>query len=503
VRGAAFALVVLGATAVTAAPVPAAAAEPEQPPVVVLVLDEFPTDSLTRPGGAIDAGRFPGFAALARDATWFLNAWSIYDSTPQALPAILTGKVPTGPQRPSWREHPQSLFSVLAGAGYGIRAFEEASRLCPPRLCSRTGTYGQTRPNVLFRRPKRLRRTIASIRPRRRPTLYFHHSLLPHVPWSFGPSGRGRQGFEPGALPDFSAPPGFADPFLTDHNQQRHLLQVGFVDRELRRLVARLRATGLYRRALVVVTADHGISFARDTRDRRTATLANLHEVAPVPLFVKLPGSERGAVSRSYASTVDVLPTIAGVLGVRLPRRVDGRSAFGSEVAARTGVSMVGRDYRGRIRLAAPEIERRRAAERKRRASVFGTGSWRRLFAIGPRPELIGRAVASLPRSAPGFSRARFAAPRGLAAVDDLAATLPTWAAGRVSSPAADGSRELALAVNGTVRAVGRSFRLSGDPREYFSLVYPESALVSGTNEVTLYEVEGADAALTPLGSAR
>jgi len=198
-----------------------------------------------------------------------------------------------------------------------------------------------------------------------------------------------------------------------------------------------------------------------------------------------------------------VLPTIAAALGIRLRRPVDGRSAFGPAVAARTGVSMVRRDFSGRVRLAAPEIERRRAAERKRRASVFGTGSWRRLFAIGPRPELIGRAVASLPRSAPGFSRARFAAPRGLAAVDDLAATLPTWAAGRVSSPAADGSRELALAVNGTVRAVGRSFRLSGDPREYFSLVYPESALVSGTNEVTLYEVEGADAALTPLGSAR
>ena len=471
--------------------------------MVVLVLDEFPTDSLTRPGGAIDAGRFPGFAALARDATWFLNAWSIYDSTPQALPAILTGKVPTGPQRPSWREHPQSLFSVLAGAGYGIRAFEEASRLCPPRLCSRTGTYGQTRPNVLFRRPKRLRRTIASIRPRRRPTLYFHHSLLPHVPWSFGPSGRGRQGFEPGTLPDFSAPPGFADPFLTDHNQQRHLLQVGFVDRELRRLVARLRATGLYRRALVVVTADHGISFARDTRDRRTATLANLHEVAPVPLFVKLPGSERGAVSRSYASTVDVLPTIAGALGIRLRRPVDGHSAFGPAVAVRTGVSMVRRDFSGRLRLSAAQIERRRTMERARRARVFGTGSWRRVFAIGPRPALIGRPVSSLPRSAPGPAGARFAAPRGLKAVDPDAATLPTWVAGRISFPAGEGSRELAVAVNGTVRAVGRSFQLAGDRREYFSLVYPESALVPGTNDVSLYEVKGESPMLTPLGSAR
>jgi hypothetical protein len=53
------------------------------------------------------------------------------------------------------------------------------------------------------------------------------------------------------------------------------------------------------------------------------------------------------------------------------------------------------------------------------------------------------------------------------------------------------------------VRAVGSSFRLAGDPREYFSLVYPESALRPGFNEVALYEVSGTDATLTPLGSAR
>ncbi len=471
--------------------------------MVVLVLDEFPTDSLTGPGGDIDARRFPAFARLAGDSTWFRNAWSVYDSTPQALPAILTGNVPAGPGVPSWRRHPQSLFTVLARAGYGMQAFEEASHLCPPRLCARSGTYGRTRQNILFRRPDRLRRTIASIRPRRRPTLYFHHSLLPHVPWSFGPSGRARQGFEPGTLPDFSSPAGFDDAFLTDHNQQRHLLQAGFVDHQLARLLARLRATGLYRRALVVVTADHGISFARGTRDRRTATPANLHEVAPVPLFVKLPGRKRGAVSGAYASTVDVLPTVAAALGIRLRRPVDGRSAFGGEVAARTGVSMVRRDFGGRVRLGAGAMERRRARERARRASVFGSGSWRRVFAIGPRPELIGRAVDSLPQMPPGPAEARFAAPRGLAEVDHLAATLPTWVAGRISFPAEDRSRELAVAVNGRIRAVGRSFPLAGDPREWFSLVFAESALVSGPNEVALYEVSGADAALTPLGSAR
>ena len=42
---------------------------------------------------------------------------------------------------------------------------------------------------------------------------------------------------------------------------QRHLLQLGFTDRLLGRLVTRLRRAGLYDRSLLVVTADHGASF--------------------------------------------------------------------------------------------------------------------------------------------------------------------------------------------------------------------------------------------------
>ena len=44
---------------------------------------------------------------------------------------------------------------------------------------------------------------------------------------------------------------GFHDPRLTEHNHMRHLLQVGFVDRELGRLLRRLRRTRLLKRALL------------------------------------------------------------------------------------------------------------------------------------------------------------------------------------------------------------------------------------------------------------
>ena len=46
------------------------------------------------------------------------------------------------------------------------------------------------------------------------------------------------------------------------------------------------------------------------------------------------------------------------------------------------------------------------------------------------------------------------------------------------------------FAVNGRIRAVGRSFRLRFRPTEYFSLLVPESSLRRGRNVVELFEVE-------------
>ena len=41
-------------------------AKERRPPVVIVVFDEFPADTLIGPDGRIDAARYPNFAALAR-----------------------------------------------------------------------------------------------------------------------------------------------------------------------------------------------------------------------------------------------------------------------------------------------------------------------------------------------------------------------------------------------------------------------------------------------------
>jgi hypothetical protein len=49
--------------------------------------------------------------------------------------------------------------------------------------------------------------------------------------------------------------------------------------------------------------------------------------------------------------------------------------------------------------------------------------------------------------------------------------------------------RDLAVAVNGRIQAVGRSFHLRGRPTEFFSMIVPESALRPGRNRVEVLEV--------------
>ena len=144
---------------------------PAGPPnVVLLVLDEFPSDSLLGRDGRIDSVRYPNFAALAGDSVWFRNAASSYDSTTKAVPLILDGMRPAAGTTPDRRGHPRSLFDMFARARYRMVASEEASALCPPSLC-RGGLARRPAilPNLVAGRPERYERWLRSIRAERAP----------------------------------------------------------------------------------------------------------------------------------------------------------------------------------------------------------------------------------------------------------------------------------------------------------------------------------------------
>ena len=116
--------------------------------MVVLIFDEFPLDTLLRPDGSIDAERYPNFADLAAHSTWFPNAFTIYDSTFKAVPAIMDAVLPRTGTAADFRSHPRSVYHLFDGLGYEVVDVESGEALCPPRICPGART---TRPGVLKR----------------------------------------------------------------------------------------------------------------------------------------------------------------------------------------------------------------------------------------------------------------------------------------------------------------------------------------------------------------
>jgi Sulfatase len=496
-----------------------------RPPVVVLILDEFPTDDLLRPDGKIDARRFPNFARLASISTWFPNAFTVYDSTFKAVPAILDARLPERLTNPDVRSHQPSVYHLMHRLGYEIHKVESATAVCPPRICK--GSRPR-RPSVLDRlkgggRPARLHKWIGAIRQRERPGFYLHHSLLPHEPWIYLPSGVPNRPYGEDPIEGINSKASFADTDLSQHNHMRHLLQVGYTDHELGRLLARLRRTGLLKRALVVVVADHGYAYDIGVPSRRFVSDSNVDEVAPVPLFIKAPGQMRGRVDDSMVRNVDVVPTIGDMLGRSIWWPHDGESVFSPASKARDELVITTRDFSREIRIGADELAERRAANRARWARLFGTSAyserafgdpWASVYRVGPNKQLLGRRLpqldlggsvaTTLHAARAGRSgsrvRARIANAGLLDQVTPGAPIRPTRVTGRLENGSADETRELALVVNGRIRSVGRSFHLGRRPTEYFSFVFPERALRRGRNHVELLEVVDGGRSFVPLG---
>jgi hypothetical protein len=472
----------------------------ERAPVVILILDEVSTDTLLRPDGKIDAERYPSFAALAKMSTWFPNAHTIYDSSFKAVPAILDAKLPKRGTAPDVRSHRPTAYHLFDQLGYDVVDVESATALCPRTICPGARTR---RPGVLARlagggRPARLHAWIGAIRRRSRPTFYFQHALLPHEPWIYLPSGRQSRPEGNDPVPGINRRIGFHDPALTRHNEVRHLLQVGYVDHELGLLLSRLRRTGMLDRVLLVVSADHGYSFELGAKDRRLVTERNIHEIAPVPFFVKAPGQREGAVDRSLVRNVDILPTVADLLGERIDWSHDGHSAFSATTRGRGMVRIPTRDFARVVTIGAHGLERRRQEVRLRRARTFGTGArsallfgspWASLYRVGSHPELLGRRVGEVHVRASQGPAARVANVGLLRSVSPAERILPTRVAGTLAGGRPGTLRDVAVAVNGRLRATGRSFRLRGRRSEFFSLLVPEDSLRAGRNSLVLFEV--------------
>ena len=330
--------------------------------------------------------------------------------------------------------------------GYGVIKVESASAVCPPWICAGARTR---RPGVLKRlaggsRPARLHKWIGAIRDRPRPTFYFHHALLPHEPWIYLPSGHQSRPTGNDPIPGINKPPGFHDPNLTDENHLRHLLQVGFVDRELGLLIRRMRRTGLFDKALLVVVADHGIASSWAFTERQAGDRPNIDEIAAVPFFVKAPGQTEGVVDDTWCATSTSSRPSPTCCSIEVWWRHDGARLLVLRSGARTRqVAMSRRDFSRVISFDRDDLEGCASSRRRWRAAKFGTGGEERADVRRPMggglPDRTRTrsCSASRWRRSPSHDRARR---RGVVAnaallgnVDPAAQILPTRVTGRLT----------------------------------------------------------------------
>ena len=511
-----------------------------QAPIVVVLLDELPSNTLVDDRGRIDAERYPGFAELARSATWFKNAYTVYDSTERAQPAIMDGNLPSEDKLPTSSDHPNSIFSLFAKT-HRMNVSEEATSICSRDICTderldegygerlgsmtedlglvwlhvvsppdieadlasvseNWGNFGggedeapdlgddpaerHTRANLNGGRQARFEGWIERIDAGAKPQLAFKHTLLPHVPWQYLPDGRRYRRQANDAIPGLSNQ-AFEFQSQIDVLIQRHYLQTGFADHELQELWKHLKEEGLYDKALIVVAADHGLAFEQ-RRERRRLNRRTAAQIAPVPLLIKAPGQKKGEVDDAWVETIDILPTIFDVLDLDPKVKMDGKSAFSDEVQNRDELRMLIRNSFDELRIPAEQFERERQAIRDQRLALLGTGSEDRFFEIGPNPELIGESSG-----APGLTPldVELSYAPDYRDVDPDGPLVPVHVVGRVSG-GGDGGREIAVAVNGTIVAVGETFTLvSGDENELVSVMVPPDSFKRGRNEVEVFEV--------------
>ncbi len=513
----------------------------EPVPIVLVVYDGLAGTALMDEDRQIDAIRFPNFTRLAACSTWYRHATTVHPRTASAVPAILSGKFPQRDAQPVLAEYPQNLLSLLQStSGYGFTIFEPYTRLSPPELHVRTQprsvlqqTWETLRcletvywrislpknfasniwpiPRAWFSLPETLlidrnqqdgvleygwdrdrsrqvRHFVDTLGPRPEPHLWFAHFGLPHAPFCHYPSGQAYAMDTlaapklPGTLDEMGEQWG-GDELAVDQAWQRYLLQVGYADRTLGKILDRLQTTSLFDECLLIVTADHGYSF-RPNLPMRSPVPETLPDVMPVPFFVKLPRQHQGQASDRNVESIDVLPTIADVIGLDLPLPVDGESVMAS-TRARLRKTLITADGSMVIDASFPQADE----SRRRRLARFGSGRDDRLWTVGVRPELVGRPVSDFPLSSTKPRELIYPldhAPSQSLAEDQINAFLlkgefPHW--NQETAPVF-----LAIVSDGRILAVTRTY-LDADVRTLWSVLLPEDALPNGLESLQFWEV--------------
>lgn len=510
--------------------------------VLQVIFDEFPLFSLLGTDGAINAERFPAFAELAHDATWYRNSVAESNFTHQAVPAILSSSVPAQAGGPFLTQYPKNIFTLFAGATT-VAGTEPVTSLCPHSVCgskaggTSTFNFGRLRNFVhdsVFVYGQRvlppfLRKHIPSVEGTwggfgavandfkdqfafgalsqvdavqrasvvatgpNAPQVQVVHALLPHAPWRITPDFRVDQ-----LSPSISTDNPDNEEVIRDM-YQTFLYQVGAADHVLHNLISKLKSSGKWDSTMLIVTADHGISFI-PTMSQRHTDFADPEQVADIyriPTFIKYPNQTAGIVDDCAMTNLDLLPTIIDVTQTKTSWTFAGKSVAHECPTGRVRRVVSATGERGVMSGGFDEARDRAAAYAQ---IVSNVGPINTIAAVGAGASLLGTHIGKHPVDARVIDWTTDQKEMFKNVSSTRGATIPALLTGvvKVSTPLEVGTEGI-IAVDGI--AAGVIGELSGEKSvKGYTAILDYTLLTSGAHTVELV-IRNPDGSLTSAGS--
>jgi arylsulfatase A-like enzyme/Flp pilus assembly protein TadD len=111
-------------------------------------------------------------------------------------------------------------------------------------------------------------------------------------------------------------------PYSDEYKEHPYDGEIAFADAQVGRLVTFLKANGLYRNTIIVLSGDHGESLGEHGEQHHGFFIYNatLH----VPVIIRLPGNSTPRVVPDLVSLADLMPTVLQALKFDVPSQVQG-----------------------------------------------------------------------------------------------------------------------------------------------------------------------------------
>ena len=241
------------------------------------------------------------------------------------------------------------------------------------------------------------------------------------------------------------------------------------------------------------MTSDHGASFRPGDRFK-SPSATNFSEILPVPLLIKLPAGQTAPIYQDdHLETIDILPTIAQLTGIGVPWEMDGRSALDATSPPRSAKTIYsqGGTRRHQYGQEAVRVAVREAVKRK--VDLFGSGSNPAPVASPEKLWILGRTPQEIGVQGPSLDRVTLDLPALYERVDPASHFVPAQISGSLKKgrPTTSGT-DLAIAVNGTIRA---TLHLEGSAQktsQIWSAILPENSFRHGRNRIEVFTIHPA-----------